>query len=178
MTTTSTVSTPSGFADAFVDAVGDTGPDYRRLAEIATEIVPFGSHAGVEVTEIGPEGAVVEIPDRDYLRNHLATVHAGALFLAADIAGAAAFVGAVAPRLRSIDLFMLRDARSVYRKPARGRIRALATVDQSDIDRVLSAPDGGRFDVDGRARLVDDDDVLVAKFTFDYSCTLIAGAPE
>lgn len=170
---TRTIPLRSGFAEPFGDAMAGAAPDFERLRAVADEIVPFGNHAGVAVTEIGRDRAVVEIPDRPHLTNHMTTVHAGALFLAADIAGACAFVGAAAEVLSRIDLLVLRDARSTFRRPALGRICAVATVDGHDMARVRASEGGGRVDVDGRAHLYDDDDVLVAKFTFDYVCTVL-----
>lgn len=160
-----------GFAGAFADAGGED-PDYEKIREIADGLVPFGNHAGVEITEIGPDGAVVELPADDHLRNHLGTVHAGALFLAADIAGASAFVGAIAPRLSEVEYLLLRDARSAFRKPATGRIRAIATVDEREVRRILGRTGAGRFELDGKALCYNADDVLVAKFTFEYAGSL------
>ncbi|GAA3790683.1 PaaI family thioesterase [Amycolatopsis tucumanensis] len=156
-----------GFADAFAGAGGDT-PDYAKIREVADALVPFGNHAGVAITEVGPDRAVAEVAGTDHQLNHLGTVHAGALFLAADIAGASAFVGAIAPRLSDVEFLVLRDARCSFRKPATGRIRAVATVDEREIRRVLGDPAATRFDLDGKALCYNDDDVLVAKFTFEY----------
>jgi acyl-coenzyme A thioesterase PaaI-like protein len=170
----STATSP-GFADAFSDI--DPGqPDYDRIRDIAAALVPFGNHAGVRVTELGPDQAVVEIPDEPHLRNHLNTVHAGALFLAADIAGAAAFAGAVAPRLRQVRWFVLRDARTSFRKPATGRIRVVATVDERAVRALLAATGDQRFEVDGKALLYTADGTLVGKVSFEYTCE-VAAAP-
>ncbi|MBW0117347.1 PaaI family thioesterase [Pseudonocardia abyssalis] len=171
---TRTIPLPSGFAQPFADAVTGDAPDFEGLRAVADALVPFGNHAGITITEIGPDRAVAEIPDQPHLTNHMATVHAGALFLAADIAGASAFVGAAADVLSRIDLLVLRDARSTFRRPAIGRVRAVATVDDRDMARVRATDAGGRVEVDGRAHLYDDADVLVAKFTFDYVCTVLA----
>ncbi len=167
-----TTTSPDTFAGAFAAALTGAVPDYERLRAIADALVPFGNHAGIAITEIGPDRAVAEIPDLPHLTNQMATVHAGALFLAADIAGAAAVVGAAAPVLSRIDLLVLRDARSAFRRPAIGRIRAIATVDAVDAERLRTATAAGRLDLDGRAHLYDDADVLVAKFAFEYVCTL------
>jgi acyl-coenzyme A thioesterase PaaI-like protein len=170
---TTQAQTTAGFGTVFA-AIDEDNPDYALLQRIVSELVPFGSHAGVGVTELGPNRAVVEIPDEPHIRNHLRTVHAGALFLAADVAGACAFVGAVAGRLSTIGSFVLRDARITFRKPAAGRIRAVGTLDTGDIETVLSAVPGDgdqRVDVDGRALLYDDAGVLVSKVQLDYLCT-------
>jgi acyl-coenzyme A thioesterase PaaI-like protein len=163
--------TIGGFTDAYAGLDG-AAPDYEKIREISASLVPFGNHAGIEITEVGPEHAVAEIPDLPQLTNHLGTVHAGAQFLAADIAGAAAFVGAAATRLSSVDLLVLRNGTASFRKPATGRIRATATVDEREMRRIRAAEGKQRFDLDGRALLHDEAGVLVAKFTFEYVCTL------
>jgi acyl-coenzyme A thioesterase PaaI-like protein len=172
---TTTIATGPGFAEAFAEIDPDQ-PDYDRIRDIAAELVPFGSHAGVRVTELGPDEGVVEIPDEPHLRNHAGTVHAGALFLAADIAGAAAFLGAAATRLRSVRWFVLRDARTSFRKPATGRIRVVATVDERAMRAVLAATGEQRFDVDAKALLYNANGVLLGKVGFEYVCE-IAGPP-
>ncbi len=149
--------------------------DYERIREIADSLVPFGRFVGVTITEVGPDRAVVEIPDSENLTNHLGTVHAGALFLAADIASAAAAAGAVAPRLARVEYMVVRDARSTFRKPAAGRIRAIATVDEREVRRVLASDAPEQFDLDARARLYDDADGLVARFHFEFACKILAG---
>ena len=173
---TTTTGTDLGFADAFAD-IDPNQPDYERMREIAASLVPFGNHAGVRVTELGPEEAVVEIPDEPHLRNHLDTVHAGALFLAADIAGAAAFLGAAAPRLRSLRWFVLKEARTSFRKPATGRIRVVGTVDERAMRTVLAAAGDQRFDVDGKALIYNAAGTLIGKANFEYVCDVAGQEP-
>ncbi|MCX4091555.1 PaaI family thioesterase [Nocardia sp. alder85J] len=143
-------------------------PDYDKLREIADAAVPFGVFAGMRTTELDADHAVTEIPNSPDLRNHLQTVHAAALYLAADIACALAFVGAAAPQIGQVEWTVVRDSRSVYFKPAVGRIRAVGTVDERAIRSILTRTDQRRFDVDAKAMLYDDNDVLVAKMSFDY----------
>jgi uncharacterized protein (TIGR00369 family) len=154
-----------GFAAYAEFATAD--PDYAKLIEITNSIVPFANFVGVRVTEMNADHAVAELRAADEMLNHLDTVHAGALFLAADYVGAAAFVGAAAPYLAAVEWMVVRDARSVFLKPAKGRVRAVATVDDRAI-RTIAAGAERRVEVDGKARLYDDNDVLVAKFGFDY----------
>ncbi|MEU8897181.1 YiiD C-terminal domain-containing protein [Nocardia sp. NPDC048505] len=158
------------------EAIDPDNPDYLYLQRIVSKLVPFGTHAGIEITEISPRRATVEIPDEPYILNHLRTVHAGAQFLAADIAGACAFVGALATRLSAIETLVLRDARLSFRKPALGRIRAIGVIDPSDVATVLAAKAGQRVDVDARALMYDAAGVLVGKVALDYVCTLAAEA--
>jgi acyl-coenzyme A thioesterase PaaI-like protein len=143
-------------------------PDYDKLREIANAAVPFGVFAGMRTTELDGDHAVTEIPDNPDLRNHVKTVHAAALYLAADIACALAFVGAAAPQIDQVEWTVVRDSRSTYFKPAIGRIRAIGTVDERAIRSILNRTEQRRFDVDAKAMLYDDNDVLVGKMSFDY----------
>jgi len=176
--TTDVKTQPGGAYSAAFGHIDPADPDYDEIRRVCTTLVPFGNHAGVRVTEIGPERAVVEVPDAEHLTNHMGTVHAGALFLAADIAGAAAFLGAAATRLHTIRRFVLRDSRTAFRKPAIGRIRAIGLIDERAIRQVLAAEGELRMDVDGKALMYDDADVLVAKATFDYVVDVATGADQ
>ncbi|GAB0104362.1 hypothetical protein JMUB6875_33360 [Nocardia sp. JMUB6875] len=147
--------------------------DYEYLRAVSQTMVPFGAHVGTLITEISPQRAVVEIPAVEQVRNHMGTVHAGALFTAADIAGAAAVVGAAAQRLHTIERLVLRAATATYRKPALARIRAIATVAGPDLAPILSATESARFELPGKVSLLDDNATLVAEFTFDYVCDVI-----
>lgn len=171
---TTDLETPAGFGAVFA-AVDEDDPDYALLQRIVSKLVPFGTHSGVQIVELGADRAVAEIPDEPHLANHLRTVHAGALFLAADIAGACAFVGAVATRLSAIGSFVLRDTRIAFRKPALGRIRAVGTIDQRDIAAVLANTTEPRMDVDGKAMLYDAAGVCVGKVSLEYVVTFARG---
>lgn len=175
-----TQKTTDGAAAGFAAPYGEldyAALDYEHLRQVSDAMVPFGNHVGTTITEIGPERAVVEIPTDDSVYNHMGTVHAGALFTAADIAGAAAFVGAAAPRLDTITRLVLRTGTASYRKPALGRIRAVATVDARELREILAAQHDQRFELSGKAVLLDDADVVVAKFTFDYVCDVAIPEP-
>ncbi|MRH88319.1 DUF4442 domain-containing protein [Nocardia sp. SYP-A9097] len=172
-----TTRTLAGFAAAYPE-LDYTAIDYEYLRAVSQELVPFGRHVGTRVTEISPERSVVEIPADGTVGNHIGTVHAGALFTAADIAGAAAFVGAAAERLYTIERLVLRGGTAAYRKPAQGRIRAIATVDLRELADILAATASARFELSGRALLLDDNEVLVAKFTFDYVCDVTIAETE
>ncbi|MCD2104572.1 YiiD C-terminal domain-containing protein [Rhodococcus erythropolis] len=176
MSTSTSTSTTGHRVGLFAAAFGDIdggAPDYEHLRSVSNSLVPFGKHVGTIVTEIGPDRAVVEIPREPHVVNHMNTVHAGALFTAADIAGAAAFVGAAATRLYVVESLVVRSARSTYRKPASGNIRAIATVDEREMRAILAAQSDARFELTGKALMVNDDDVTVAKFTFDYVCDVV-----
>lgn len=147
-------------------------PDYGKLMEIANSAVPFGQFVGVRIIGLDADQSVAEIPDRPVMLNHVRTVHAAVLFLAADFAGAVAFVGAAARDVGDVEWMVVRDARAAFFKPAIGRIRAIGTVDDRAVRAIANRTDQRRFDVDGKAMLYDDNGVLVGKVNFDYVCQL------
>jgi acyl-coenzyme A thioesterase PaaI-like protein len=149
--------------------VGMPIPSFPHILRVANTVVPFGRFVGVTATEVSADRAVVEIPDLANLRNQMGTVHAGALFLAADIACACAFVGAAAPRITEVEWLVVRDSSTAFRKPALGRIRAVGSVEERETRRLLAGETGPRFELDGKALLYDDADVLVATFRFGYT---------
>ncbi|GAA2805601.1 DUF4442 domain-containing protein [Saccharopolyspora taberi] len=156
-----------GFAP-YVGSPGGTGPDYEKMCAHANTMVPFSNHVGTRMLEISPERGVVEIPAGEQMNNHLGSVHAGAQFLAAELAGAMAFGGAFAPVLTQVKLFILRSSTAVFLSPGCGRIRAVATLDPRTVSDVLGGTVSGKFELDGKAWLYDDNDVAVAKFYLDY----------
>ncbi len=165
----------SAFA-AFARA-GAIGPDFEHIRRLANQVVPFGAFVGVEVTEVDGEHAVVEIPDRAELTNQLGTVHAGAQFLAADIAGACAFVGATAERIADVAWLVVRDSWVSFRRPGKGLVRAVATVEERGARRVLAAGPGERIELDGRAALHDAAGAQIGVIRFAYVAEMVA-APQ
>jgi hypothetical protein len=69
---------------------------------------------------------------------------------------------------------VVRESRCTFLTPAFGRIRAIATVDERIVADVLSRNSTEKFDIDTKALCYDDNDVLVAKFSFDCVCNITA----
>lgn len=173
-----TVLAPGASAFAAFARPGADLPDFEHIRRLANQVVPFGSFVGVEVTEVDAEHAVVEIPDRPELTNQMGTVHAGAQFLAADIAGACAFVGATAVRIADVAWLVVRDSWSSFRRPATGLVRAVATIEERGARRVLAARPGERVELDGKAQLYDVSGAAVATFRFAYVAELVAAPAD
>lgn len=153
---------------------GAATPDYEQIRATVDTIVPFVNLVGVHLTELGPGTAVAEIPARDTMLNHLGTVHAGAMFLAAEVACAGAFSGVIAPRILHVRSFVLRDCRVTFLRPARGRIRATGTVSSPVLADAVRSRTEQQFDITGKALLHDESDTLIAKVDLDYLCWLAA----
>ncbi|ODU07550.1 MAG: hypothetical protein ABS81_00060 [Pseudonocardia sp. SCN 72-86] len=153
---------------ARLKSTGATTMDLEQLRRVVDGMVPFNNHVGVRVTGLTRDEGVAELPVRKELENHFGTVHAGALFLAAEVAGAAAFSGAFAPRILHLEGFVLRESRVAFLKPAVGHVTARATVDRTVTDAVLARTEAERFELTGLAQLHDDAGVLVARVDLDY----------
>ncbi|PPK64906.1 YiiD C-terminal domain-containing protein [Actinokineospora auranticolor] len=159
---------------ALAAAVVDGRPDYERIRQMVDAVVPFNNHVGVRVTELGPTEAVAEVADLPTMRNHLGTVHAGAMWLAAEVACAAAFSGAVATRIAAVQSFVLRESKVSFLRPATGRVRATGTVEAAVCSRIVAETTAERYEMTGKALLHDGSGTLVGKVDFDYVCWMKA----
>ncbi len=101
--------------------------DFDAIAKGMSQAVPFAGFLGIEVTGMAEGEATALLPERDELKNHVGSQHAGALFTAAETASGAAFVGAFAERMGEITP-LARAAEIAYEKIAKGPIEAKATL--------------------------------------------------
>ncbi len=99
--------------------------DFDAIALGMTQAVPFAGFLGLEITSVASGEAVVVLPERVELTNHVGSQHAGALFTAAEAASGAAFVGAFAERMGEVTP-LARSAQISYEKIAKGPIEARA----------------------------------------------------
>ena len=99
--------------------------DFDAIAKGMTMAIPFAGHLGVTVTSMAEGEAVALLPEREELKNHVGSQHAGALFSVAETASGAAFVAAFAERMGEITP-LARSAEIAYEKIAKGPIEATA----------------------------------------------------
>ncbi|WP_054814721.1 PaaI family thioesterase [Nocardia arizonensis] len=152
---------------------GDT-PDYDGLRAVLGSSVPYNSFVGLDITEVGDTEGVVTVAYRPELTNAFGTLHAGVLFLACDMAGSAAFIGAAARQLRALTMFVLKDCRIAFLKPGTGDVRIVATVDRRLLDSALAEPRPGRFTCDAKAYVYDGTGALIGKAQLDFVFGLAA----
>lgn len=141
--------------------------DYNAIRAGMAQAVPFTGHVGLEIADIGPGRGVVVLPDRDELRNHVGSQHAGALFSAGEAASGGAFVGSFAERMASLTP-LAESAEIRYLKIARGPITATATL-TADSEQLLA-----ELDREGRVRfavevaLTNAEGTVVAEMTVNW----------
>jgi uncharacterized protein (TIGR00369 family) len=99
--------------------------DFDAIAQGMSQAVPFAGFLDLEITEVAAGEAVVVLPERAELTNHVGSQHAGALFTAAETASGAAFVGAFAERMGDVTP-LARSAEISYEKIAKGPIEVSA----------------------------------------------------
>jgi acyl-coenzyme A thioesterase PaaI-like protein len=117
----------------------------REILEALAAAVPFNRYLGLEYVAVGSGSAEIRLIDREEHRNHVGTLHAGALFSVAEAASGAAFVAAFAERLAAI-VPVVESAEIRFSAPARGTITAHARL-TTPADVLL-----GELDRDGRTR--------------------------
>jgi acyl-coenzyme A thioesterase PaaI-like protein len=125
--------------------------------------LPFPKFIGVA----DAEGGAIALPLADSLKNHVGTMHAGALFTLGESASGVAMMRTLAPALGGA-LPVAKSASVAYQKPAQGRIRAVGTVVESaDAIAARLAKDGkATFDI--AVKLEDDAGVEVATMTVTW----------
>jgi uncharacterized protein (TIGR00369 family) len=117
--------------------------DFDAIAEGMSQAVPFAAFLELDIRQIREGEAVVVLPERNELTNHVGSQHAGALFTVAEAASGAAFLGAFAERLAEVTP-LARSAEISYEKIAKGPIEARARLSM-DAEEALAT-----LDADGK----------------------------
>jgi uncharacterized protein (TIGR00369 family) len=145
--------------------------DFDAIAQGMTQAVPFAGHLGLDVTRVAEGEAVVRLPDRPELTNHVGSQHAGALFTLAEAASGAAFVGAFAARLGEITP-LARQAEIAYEKIAKGPIDASATLGIDKDDALATLDAEGKVEFPCEVTLADESGLQVATATVRWHVRL------
>lgn len=145
--------------------------DFDAIAEGMTQAVPFAGHLGLSITSIAPGEAIVLLPERPELTNHVGSQHAGALFTVAEAASGGAFVGAFAERLGVVTP-LARRAEISYEKIAKGPIEATAKLGVPAEEALATLDAEGKVRFPCEIELVDGDGTRVATASVQWDVRL------
>jgi uncharacterized protein (TIGR00369 family) len=145
--------------------------DFDAIAQGMTQAVPFAGHLGLQITSVRPGEAVVVLPERDELTNHVGSQHAGALFTVAETASGAAFVGAFAERMGEVTP-LARSAEISYEKIAKGPIEASAKLAVPAAEALATLDAEGKVVFPCEIELTDSDGQRVASATVQWHVRL------
>jgi uncharacterized protein (TIGR00369 family) len=145
--------------------------DFDAIAKGMTLAVPFAGHLGLEITSVAEGEATVVLPERDELKNHVGSQHAGALFTVAETASGAAFVGAFAERMGDVTP-LARSADIAYEKIAKGPIEATATLGMPKDEALATLDRDGKVEFPCEVVLSDAEGTRVATATVRWHVRL------
>lgn len=117
---------------------------YDLLRDRLGATVPFAHHTGVQILEVGPGISKVALEERDEIRNHIGSHHAGALFTLAEAASGAAMGGAFFPVLEKVRP-VAAEASIRYLKVAKGLITAVGEVRGDPKELLVELESAGRI---------------------------------
>jgi uncharacterized protein (TIGR00369 family) len=145
--------------------------DFDAIAKGMTMAVPFAGHLSLEIASISEGEAVVVLPERQELTNHVGSQHAGALFTAAETASGAAFVGAFAERMADVTP-LARSAEISYDKIAKGPITATAVLGIGQTEALQKLDADGKVEFPCEIELTDASGAPVATATVRWHVRL------
>lgn len=151
--------------------------DFDAIAQGLTQAVPFAGHLGLEIKSVAPGEAVVVLPERPELTNHVGSQHAGALFTAAETASGAAFVGAFVERMGEVTP-LARSAEISYEKIAKGPIEARARLGVPAAEALATLDAEGKVVFPCEIELADESGTQVATATVHWHVRLNKPADE
>lgn len=151
--------------------------DFDAIAQGMTQAVPFAGYLGLEITSVAAGEAVVVLPERAELTNHVASQHAGALFTVAEAASGAAFVGAFAERMGEVTP-LARSAEISYEKIAKGPIEARARLAVPAAEALATLDAEGKVEFPCEIELADESGTQVATATVHWHVRLNKPAAE
>ncbi len=148
---------------------------FDALKAQLSAVVPFAAYVGVEITDIGDGTATTILTQSQNTSNHIATMHAGALFTLAEAASGAAMAGMFLERLAGLRP-VAASSTIDYVKPARGTITAYAEVDGAKPELLAALDSEGKVRFPITVRMEDANGREVARMTVDWHVAALARA--
>lgn len=122
---------------------------YEMIRTHLNSAIPFATHVGIELGEIGDGTATATLEQRPETSNHIQSQHAGAMFTLGETASGAALAGALAPVILEVRP-VAAGARITYLKIAKGTLIAHAKTDSAGEALLATLLSEGKvaFDID------------------------------
>ncbi|MCB9668640.1 MAG: DUF4442 domain-containing protein [Alphaproteobacteria bacterium] len=119
------------------------------IRHMLPKLVPFIRHVGLTIDEVGPGTATASLVSRPEVHNHLATVHAGALYTTGESATGAVVLSLFGDLFPNV-FIALKAATVAHTKARAGDLVARATLvgDAREVRAAFDADGKVDFDVD------------------------------
>jgi uncharacterized protein (TIGR00369 family) len=111
-------------------------PDLATVRSLLTEAIPFNRVLGIRVESVAEEQAEVTLPASPEHLNPVGTVHAAAQFGLGEAASGAMLLAAFGDLQAAGAVPLAQDALIRYRAPARGELRAVASLPGEGRERI------------------------------------------
>ena len=116
--------------------------DFQAIADGLSAAVPFVRTLGLEYVELSADRAVLRMPDRPDLHNHVGGPHAGAIFALGESASGAVVIGSFADLLDRLTP-LAASGEITYLALAKGDVTAEARLDTTR-EQVLADVEAGK----------------------------------
>jgi acyl-coenzyme A thioesterase PaaI-like protein len=139
----------------------------EQIPAALTAMVPFIQTVGLTLHDVGPGVATARLASRREVHNHLATVHAGALYTVGESASGAVVLGLLGDQLPGV-FIALKGASVRHTKAKAGDLRAVAQLDGDAATVRADYLRDGKVDFDVRVAF-DVEGVEVASIAYTWS---------
>jgi uncharacterized protein (TIGR00369 family) len=142
--------------------------DFQAIADGLSAAVPFVRTLGLEYVELSPDRALLRMPDRPDLHNHVGGPHAGAIFALGESASGAVVIGTFADQLATVTP-LAAAADIVYRAVAMGDVSAEARLDSTREDVLAQLAEGKTAKFTVLITITDDAGTVTAEMTVRWA---------
>ena len=140
---------------------------YDMIKQHLSTAIPFASHVGVTLLEIGDGIASAELVQRDEVSNHIQSMHAGAMFTLGEAASGAAMAGALAPVILSMRP-VAATADIAFKRIAKGVLIAHAKTSAPGAALMQTIKDEGKVAFDVTVDIQDASGETVVEMTINW----------
>tara|TARA_R110002049_G_scaffold23545_6_gene83479 strand:+ start:4957 stop:5406 length:450 start_codon:yes stop_codon:yes gene_type:complete len=140
---------------------------YDMIKSHLDTAVPFATHVGVKLLEVGDGTARAELAQRPETSNHIDTQHAGAMFTLGEAASGAAMAGAMAPVIMNMRP-VAAMGQIAFKRIAKGTLTASARTSQPGADLLTALHDNGKVAFDVMVDIQDAAGETVVEMTMNW----------